>query len=455
VVNDVGNPTVVLNTGSAGSPTLSFGTSEGMFSPGSNKIGFGSDGAEVVRFGQNGIEQIKGVAYTWPGSQGGASTYLKNDGSGGLTWASASGGGGSLDSITADAASSTIQNGSFTNIWRWTDPGANQYSFQIQGTNSTASSIFAVRGQVKTSASAVLMKIGETLASTSEGALLGIDTLASSTADPLWVSVQGTNVIRVRTTSPTGQVILGDVTSNTTFDGTAALPMLAWGAAPDSGWFRRDGYEWNYSYHGTETVRLGAEGVTALRGVTYKWPTTRSAATLNVDGSGNLTWTGPHLGYVATASTTVANTTTTTTIIPSGVGSLAAGDSYAYTGRSFRITLSGYIENHLTDTFEIALAYGATTIVLQPTLNFTVSPVGFKMVYDGTFRTVGSMGTLFVQSAFIPDQTGNLGPTVSPTTSASTINTTTSNDMDVIVTWSAAQPDDSITVSNFTLEWLN
>ncbi|HPV70789.1 MAG TPA: hypothetical protein PKY08_02745, partial [Candidatus Magasanikbacteria bacterium] len=38
------------------------------------------------------LNRINNVAYTWPSSQGGANTYLKNDGSGGLTWATVTGG---------------------------------------------------------------------------------------------------------------------------------------------------------------------------------------------------------------------------------------------------------------------------------------------------------------------------------------------------------------------------
>lgn len=54
---------------------------------------FGSAGALEV--GSDGdLDKIKGVAYSWPGSQGAASTVLTNDGSGNLSWAAGGGGGG-------------------------------------------------------------------------------------------------------------------------------------------------------------------------------------------------------------------------------------------------------------------------------------------------------------------------------------------------------------------------
>jgi hypothetical protein len=40
------------------------------------------------------LTAIKGVTYSWPSLQGGANTYLKNNGSGALSWATVSGGGG-------------------------------------------------------------------------------------------------------------------------------------------------------------------------------------------------------------------------------------------------------------------------------------------------------------------------------------------------------------------------
>jgi hypothetical protein len=42
----------------------------------------------------SGATTLRGVTYIWPSSQGGAGTYLQNDGLGNLTWATVSGGGG-------------------------------------------------------------------------------------------------------------------------------------------------------------------------------------------------------------------------------------------------------------------------------------------------------------------------------------------------------------------------
>ncbi len=49
----------------------------------------------IHRFNEN-ISHVRGVPYTWPSAQGAADTFLRNDGSGVLTWV-AGGGGGSFD----------------------------------------------------------------------------------------------------------------------------------------------------------------------------------------------------------------------------------------------------------------------------------------------------------------------------------------------------------------------
>jgi hypothetical protein len=60
--------------------------------------------AEKFLVDSNGnITKINNVAYSWPGSQGGASTVLTNDGSGNLTW-------------TTPTATNTAMNGTFSNL---------------------------------------------------------------------------------------------------------------------------------------------------------------------------------------------------------------------------------------------------------------------------------------------------------------------------------------------------
>ncbi len=112
--------------------------------------------------------------------------------------------GPTLDEIAGDAASSSIQNGSHTNEFNYTDPGAGNFSFMLKGTNSTDSTTFGLQGQM-TSGMAKFFEVKETTASTGGSGsqyLANFETLASSTASPLRVAPRGTEAFRVDSVNP-------------------------------------------------------------------------------------------------------------------------------------------------------------------------------------------------------------------------------------------------------------
>lgn len=111
----------------------------------------------------------------------------------------ATGGGVALSAITAATGDNAIQNGAFNQLWRFTDPGTGEINLELTGTNSTASGLLYVRGQM-THATAVQTRFTESLASTGgSGAqdLVRIDTVASSTATPLALYSRANRVIEV------------------------------------------------------------------------------------------------------------------------------------------------------------------------------------------------------------------------------------------------------------------
>lgn len=94
------------------------------------------------------IGKIKDISYSWPSTQGAASTYLKNDGSGNLTWATTSGGapvaisGGAtnaaLGSVFTFSSSSDTTLGVPTNptdgqrcIWKFTNSGGSSVTLSL------------------------------------------------------------------------------------------------------------------------------------------------------------------------------------------------------------------------------------------------------------------------------------------------------------------------------------
>lgn len=62
-----------------------------------NAFAYSTGGVQRFVINSNGEPSLlKGVTYSWPSAQGGAGTFLRNDGAGTLTWASAGAGGDSL-----------------------------------------------------------------------------------------------------------------------------------------------------------------------------------------------------------------------------------------------------------------------------------------------------------------------------------------------------------------------
>jgi hypothetical protein len=93
------------SNGVAGNSYIRFSTrgSSRLFIDNDGEIGIGDDSpaalltvgsGDLFQVGSDGdLDKVKNVAYSWPSSQGSADTYLKNDGSGNLSWAAGGGGG--------------------------------------------------------------------------------------------------------------------------------------------------------------------------------------------------------------------------------------------------------------------------------------------------------------------------------------------------------------------------
>ncbi len=109
------------------------------------------------------VVKLKNVSYVWPSSQGAVSTFLKNNGSGILTWETVAAGSSSLSGLTAATAANTIANGVNAQAWNWA----------LAATGNTG------------------LSLGETTAATTGGTVLGLNTLATSTAVPLSVNNLG------------------------------------------------------------------------------------------------------------------------------------------------------------------------------------------------------------------------------------------------------------------------
>lgn len=164
--------------------------------------------------------------------------------------------------------------------------------------------------------------------------------------------------------------------------------------------------------------------------------------------------------FVATASTTVANTTTQTSIIPTGVGSMTIAANQFTVGKSMILKGRGIYSDTITApnlvvTVKLGstvLATGTVTALLGSATNNGFS---FEMLF--TCRTVGTSGTLQVDGSFPFQSSTAMGIAALYLNNAGspvTINTTTAQLLDVQITWSAAAAGNTITCNQVTLQSL-
>lgn len=165
--------------------------------------------------------------------------------------------------------------------------------------------------------------------------------------------------------------------------------------------------------------------------------------------------------FTQTADKSVTNTVTETTIVGTGVGGLTLPANFFVAGKTIRITMSGvYSTVAVTgDTVTIKIKYGSTVLASKATTALVTGGTNLAWFSDAliTCRSTGSSGTVQVSggvryqiagSAIVEDELNNGAATT-------TLNTTTSNLLDVTVTHSAANAANSVKSLVASFEVLN
>jgi hypothetical protein len=103
-------------------------TNEAMRITSAKRLGIGtSTPASMFSIGANSefqvnstgnVVKLNNVTTSWPSSQGAAASFLRNDGSGNLTWVTGTGG-ASLSGLTAATGTNTIDNLNYVQAWNW------------------------------------------------------------------------------------------------------------------------------------------------------------------------------------------------------------------------------------------------------------------------------------------------------------------------------------------------
>lgn len=173
---------------------------------------------------------------------------------------------------------------------------------------------------------------------------------------------------------------------------------------------------------------------------------------LSTQGAGSPPlWINPvSLLFTSTADVTVANTVTPTSLVGTGVGSMTLPSNFFAIGRTLILKAKGYISS-IASTIDIQIKAGSTVLLdtsVVTTPGSTNTGVEIEALITG--RTTGVTGTVTGQGKFV--DFANY-PMVN--TAPITLNTTTTQLVDVICTWGTANVGNTLTITNLYLEVLN
>lgn len=164
------------------------------------------------------------------------------------------------------------------------------------------------------------------------------------------------------------------------------------------------------------------------------------------------------VAFTQTANANVASSTSETTIIGTGIGTVTLAASFLTVGKTLRVRAYGFYGTKAAPvgTFTLKLKYGTTVLItISPTLTASLSNQQWEATFDITCRTTGATGTVFAQgSANFWTVATTAGPINAVTTSTTTIDTTTSNKLDLTVQWGTSNASNTITSTNYTMEVL-
>lgn len=153
--------------------------------------------------------------------------------------------------------------------------------------------------------------------------------------------------------------------------------------------------------------------------------------------------------FIQTSTTTVENTATEAVLTGTGIGSVTLPANMFIPGRTIEVIARGFY-NSTSGNLVIRVRYGGVsgTILLDSGAHNVGNNTGVGWVARGliTCRTAGSSGTVFSQGEFHELETNAVRGMVN--TTATTINTTTQNDLVVTADWSVADPNNSFSATN-------
>lgn len=164
----------------------------------------------------------------------------------------------------------------------------------------------------------------------------------------------------------------------------------------------------------------------------------------------------PSKGSLFTSFTgvTIANSAVETSLIGAGAGILTLPSYYFHPGRTIRVKATGIVSTTGTPNFTVnAKVQGTTRATVTKAFAGTIADNTFEIEILLTCYTTGAGGTAWIQGSFKCDGT-TFNYAGLATTAAFTLNTTTTNAIDLSFQWGTANPANTITCTNVTVEAL-
>lgn len=166
--------------------------------------------------------------------------------------------------------------------------------------------------------------------------------------------------------------------------------------------------------------------------------------------------------FTASASKTITNSTAATSAVPTGIGTLTLPANFWQVGKTLRIRGGGVFSTAtLTPgSFAVSVKHGTVTLVTATVSSIlsNLSSAGFTFEEVITCQTTGSSGTLIATGGFSYSTGLNLSRNFVDLTNngtATTINTTTPQLLDIIGQWGSASTSNILTTTNVIAEVFN
>lgn len=162
------------------------------------------------------------------------------------------------------------------------------------------------------------------------------------------------------------------------------------------------------------------------------------------------------LKYAQLADTTVTNTATETSLVaPGGWGQLVIGANTVFVGKVYKIRARGRISSAGLPTLNIRFKLGNLVLLATGNNILAANPNNgaWSLDVDFVFRGIGTGGSVVGQGIFLYDhQTNNNKVMGLAMTAPVVVDTTASQTPGITAQWGAADPNNSITCTNFLVE---